>query len=50
MTKGIGRILVSEVTREAVGDLYEWIDRGSHQVKGRDALVRLFEPRVKAGM
>ncbi len=50
MTKGIGRILVSEVTRDAVGDLYDWIDRGSHQVKGRDAPVRLFEPRVKAGM
>jgi adenylate cyclase len=50
MTKGIGRILVSQVTRDAVGDIYEWIDRGSHQVKGRDAPVRLFEPRPKAGM
>ena len=50
MTKGIGRILVSDVTREAVGDLYDWIDQGSHQVKGRDAPVRLFEPRLKAGM
>ena len=50
MTKGIGRILVSQVTRDAVGDIYEWFDRGSHQVKGRDAPVRLFEPKPKAGM
>jgi adenylate cyclase len=50
LTKGIGRILVSQVTRDAVGDIYDWIDRGSHPVKGRDAPVRLFEPKPKAGM
>jgi adenylate cyclase len=50
LTKGIGRILVSQATRDAVGDIYDWIDRGLHQVKGRDAPVRLFEPRPKAGM
>ena len=50
LTKGIGRILVSQVTRDAVGDIYDWIDRGSHPVKGRDAPVQLFEPKPKAGM
>ncbi len=47
MTKGIGRILVSEATRDAVGDLYNWRDCGSHHVKGREMPVRLFEPVTK---
>ncbi len=44
LTKGIGRILVSEATRDAVGAAYRWADRGSHHVKGRETEVRLFEP------
>jgi adenylate cyclase len=49
MTKGIGRVLVSEATRDAVGDVYDWRDCGSHHVKGREMPVRLFEPVTKDG-
>ena len=49
MTKGIGRILVSEVTREAAGDTFDWTDRGTHYVMGRETPVRLFEPQPKSG-
>jgi len=48
MTKGIARVLVSEATRDAVGDRYKWRDCGSHKVKGRETPVRLFEPVVKS--
>ena len=44
LTKGIARILVSEATRDAIGDARVWHDRGMHQVKGRETLVRLYEP------
>ena len=47
MTKGIGRVLVSEATRDAVGDVYDWRDCGAHHVKGREMPVRLFEPIPK---
>jgi adenylate cyclase len=49
-TKGICRVLVSEDTKarcEQNGSPYEFIDRGSFQVKGRVQPVRLFEPREK---
>jgi adenylate cyclase len=50
-TKGICRVLVSEDTKERceqqAGSPYEFIDRGSFQVKGRLQPVRLFEPREK---
>ena len=46
-TKGRARILVSEATRDRVGDVYEWRDHGSVQVKGRAQEVRLFEPLPK---
>jgi adenylate cyclase len=48
MTKGIARILVSEATRDAVGDAYDWRDCGSHHVKGRENPVRLYQPLPKA--
>lgn len=44
LTKGIARILVSDATRDAIGDGRTWHDRGMHQVKGRETLVRLYEP------
>jgi adenylate cyclase len=44
LTKGIARVLVTEATRNAAGDAFEWRDCGSHQVKGREMPVRLFEP------
>jgi adenylate cyclase len=50
-TKGICRVLVSEDTKlrcEHTGAPYEFIDRGSFQVKGRLQPVRLFEPREKS--
>jgi len=47
LTKGIGRILVSEATRDAIGASRDWEDRGMHQVKGRETLVHLFEPVQK---
>ncbi|MBV1689729.1 adenylate/guanylate cyclase domain-containing protein [Novosphingobium sp. G106] len=44
LTKGIARVLVSEATKEAVGEAFDWRDCGSHSVKGREAPVRLYEP------
>ena len=51
-TKGICRVLVSEDTRRLC-ELqdpcpYQFIDRGSHQVKGRTQVVQLYEPRMKS--
>jgi adenylate cyclase len=46
-TKGRARILVSEVTRNACREAFEWRDHGSCQVKGREQEVRLFEPVAK---
>ncbi|SMC29787.1 adenylate cyclase [Andreprevotia lacus DSM 23236] len=46
-TKGVSRLLVSEVTRDACHDAFEFVDHGSHSVKGREQAVRLFEPRPK---
>ena len=48
LTKGIARVLVTEATRDAAGDLFEWRDCGLHSVKGRELGVRLFEPLRKA--
>jgi adenylate cyclase len=49
LTKGIARILVTEATRQAAGDAFDWRDCGVHAVKGREEGVRLFEPSRKAG-
>lgn len=46
-TKGVARILVSENTRVACGGHFEFIEHGSVHVKGRQAAVQLFEPKVK---
>lgn len=46
-TKGVARVLVSDATRIAVGDSFAWQDKGAHQVKGREAAIRLFEPSQK---
>lgn len=47
-TKGVARILVSEATRMACGNVFEFIDHGEVAVKGRSQTVRLFEPRERA--
>ena len=44
LTKGIARVLVTEATKDAVGDAFAWRDCGLHEVKGRETRVRLFEP------
>jgi adenylate cyclase len=46
-TKGVSRILVSESTRNACGDMFDFIDHNEFTVKGRAQSVRLFEPRRK---
>jgi adenylate cyclase len=43
-TKGKARILVSEDTRRACGDAFDFIDHGEVHVKGREQGVRLYEP------
>lgn len=48
LTKGIARVLVSEHTREMCLKSercpYEFVTKGSFQVKGREQLVNLYEP------
>jgi len=44
-TAGVSRILVSESTREACGDQFEFIYHGEYAVKGRSQPVKLYEPR-----
>ncbi len=46
-TRGVARILVSAATRERCGDVFDFVDRGSYKVKGREQAVHLFEPREK---
>lgn len=43
-TKGRARILVSDATRRAVGDLCQFHDHGEVKLKGKGEAVRLFEP------
>jgi adenylate cyclase len=43
-TKGVARILVSEATRIACGERFEFVEHGSFKVKGREQTVQLFEP------
>ncbi len=47
-TKGIARVLVSAATRERCGDAFDFIERGTYKVKGREQPVALYEPREKA--
>ncbi len=46
-TKGVARVLVSEDTRLACGDAFDFIDHGVVHVKGREQGVRLYEPLRK---
>ncbi|QLI82853.1 adenylate/guanylate cyclase domain-containing protein [Chitinibacter fontanus] len=51
LTKGVARVLVSEACMQACqqhNTVYEFIARGTHQVKGREQSVQLFEPQVKS--
>lgn len=48
LTKGKARILVSDSTRAACAEHFNFIEHGSHSVKGREQTVQLFEPQEKA--
>jgi len=44
LTKGVARILVSQATRDACAEAFEFKAHGSYKVKGRNAEVELYEP------
>ncbi len=46
-TKGIARVLVSAATRERCGDAFDFVERGTYKVKGREQPVALYEPKEK---
>jgi adenylate cyclase len=46
-TKGVARVLVSAATRDRCGDTFDFTDRGTYKVKGREQPVQLFEPGEK---
>lgn len=47
VTKGKARILVSQATRDACGDAFDFIPHGQVTVKGREEPVNVYEPRRK---
>jgi adenylate cyclase len=47
LTKGVARLLVSEDTMRACAGAFDFVDRGSYKVKGREKEVRLYEPSGK---
>lgn len=44
LTKNTARILVSEQTKELANHGFDFIYQGEHKVKGRQALVKLYQP------
>ena len=47
LTKNRARILISQTTRDACKDYFDYIDHGLHKVKGREQMVHVYEPRRK---
>jgi adenylate cyclase len=47
LTKGVARLLVSQDTMRACAGAFDFVDRGSYKVKGREKEVRLYEPSGK---
>lgn len=47
LTKGRARVLISAATRASAGEGFAYVDCGEHAVKGRAALVQLYEPKLK---
>jgi len=47
LTKITARILVSEQTKELARDAFDFTYQGEHKVKGREALVKLYQPKHK---
>lgn len=48
-TKGVARVLVSEATRAQCAGAFDFVDRGTFEVKGREQPVRLYEPHRLPG-
>ncbi len=46
VTKGRARILISEATMQACGDIFFYRSHGSFEVKGRKQAVNLYEPMI----
>lgn len=46
-TKGVARVLVSAATRQRCGDAFDFVERGTYKVKGREQPVVLYEPMEK---
>jgi adenylate cyclase len=44
VTKGVSRILVSEATKQRCGVGFDFVEKGSYKVKGREQLVKLYAP------
>ncbi|MCW8929826.1 MAG: adenylate/guanylate cyclase domain-containing protein [Gammaproteobacteria bacterium] len=47
LTKNRARILISQTTKDACKASFDYIDHGSHKVKGREKAVHVYEPRRK---
>ena len=47
LTKGVSRILVSDATRLACAEAFDFAPAGSYKVKGRDEQVELFAPAMR---
>jgi len=47
LTKHSTRILISEQTKLLAEDDFNFIYQGEHKVKGREALVKLYQPQLK---
>ncbi|STQ89446.1 adenylate/guanylate cyclase domain-containing protein [Iodobacter fluviatilis] len=48
LTKGISRVLISDATRLACNEHFQFVPHGSFHVKGREQEVELFEPRLNS--
>lgn len=46
-TKGISRVLISENTKVACADMFNYVNHGEFKVKGREQAVYLYEPILK---
>lgn len=47
LTKNKARILISQITKDACKDSFNYIYHGCYKVKGREQMVHVYEPRRK---
>lgn len=45
LTKDLAHILVSDETRKACGEAFDFVQVGTYKVKGRDELVTVYQPK-----